>query len=299
MKYLVFLFWALCAGPAFAEAHRTDAPGRLCSDGSFGPVQCIRAAHFVFDTCQMLETSARRHFLDPGFFARLIWQESRFDPNALSPANARGIAQFIDSTAKLRGLRDSYNPAESLERSAQYLAFLTQEFGNFGMAAVAYNGGEARAAGFLAGTGGLAQETVDYVQIITGLPAETWRDMPPKAHDFRLNKDLSFMEACFDLARNRRLTKFKAPAPRFAPWGVQVGFGQTKAASEASVTRLTGSCRALVSSEKLEFVPVKNRVSGRKGFLMARIGRSTRDKAVALCRQMRRQNCVCRVYKNP
>ena len=262
-------------------------------------MQCIRAAHFVFDTCQMLERSARRHFLDPGFFARLIWQESRFDPNALSPANARGIAQFIDSTAALRGLRDSYNPAESLERSAQYLSFLTQEFGNAGMAAVAYNGGEGRAAGFLAGTGGLAGETIDYVQIITGLTAETWRDAPPKAHDFRLAKDAAFLPACIDLARNRKLSAFPAPKTRFAPWGVQIGFGKTKAASQASATRMTRGCSALVRDQRLDFVPVKNRVTGRAGYFMARVGRSSQDKAVALCREMRRQNCVCRVYKNP
>ncbi len=290
------MLWAL---PAQAEAQRIDAPGRLCSDGSFGHVQCIRAAHFVFDTCQAVEGAARRHFIDPGFFARLIWQESRFDPNAVSPANARGIAQFIDSTAKLRGLRDSYNPAESLERSAQYLSFLNQEFGNLGMAAVAYNGGEARATGFLAGNGRLAGETIDYVQIITGLTAETWRDAPPDTHDFRLAKDKAFMPACIDLARNRRLSDFPAPVSRFAPWGVQVGFGKTKAQSQASFERNSASCRPLVGAETLEFVPVKNRVSGQRGFLMARIGRSTKPEAVELCRQMRRQNCVCRVYRNP
>ena len=91
--------------------------------------------------------------MDIGFFARLIWQESRFDPNALSHADARGIAQFIPSTALLRGLKDPYNPADALEHSAQYLAEMVRRYGNEGMAAIGYNGGERRAEGFLEGKG--------------------------------------------------------------------------------------------------------------------------------------------------
>ena len=109
--------------------------GALCSNGAFGHVQCIRPAHFVHDTCQALEVFATQHGLDPHFFARLIWQESRFDPNALSPADARGIAQFIPSTAKLRGLTDPYNAADALEHSAEYLAEMVERFGNEGLAA--------------------------------------------------------------------------------------------------------------------------------------------------------------------
>jgi soluble lytic murein transglycosylase-like protein len=146
--------------------------------------------------------------LDPGFFARLLWQESRFDPNALSHANAQGIAQFIPSTARLRGLRDPYNPAEAMEYSAEYLGELSRRYGNHGLAAVAYNGGERRADGLVAKTGGLAKETIDYVKIITGLPAETWRDAAPRKHDFRLQKDKPFAQACHELARKRKLSRY-------------------------------------------------------------------------------------------
>ncbi|MCO4825474.1 MAG: transglycosylase SLT domain-containing protein, partial [Amylibacter sp.] len=79
----------------------------------------IRTAHSAFDTCQALRDVSRTHGLDAGFFTRLIWQESRFDPNALSPAGAQGIAQFMPQTAKLRGLSASYNPALALDHSAQ------------------------------------------------------------------------------------------------------------------------------------------------------------------------------------
>ena len=300
MRVAVFLVFAVVlAGPAQAEARRISGPDLLCSTGNFGHIDCIRSAHFVFDTCQALRNAARRHYIDEGFFARLIWQESRFDPNALSPANARGIAQFIDSTAKLRGLKDSYNPAESIERSAQYLSYLKQENGNLGLAAMAYNGGEGRAFGFMAGNVGLPQETRDYVQIITGLTAERWRNDPPATHDFRLSKDKPFLPACYELARKRKLTQLKPPGARYAPWGVQVGFGRTEKTAKAQYRRVTGSCRAVINRQKVELVPVRNRVSGRKGYWMARLAAQQKDKAIKLCTQLRNLNCACRVYKNP
>lgn len=211
MRLIVILLSVFWGGSALADPRAPQ-----CSTGKWGHVQCIRAEHFVYDTCNAIEVFSKRHDLDSGFFARLIWQESRFDPNALSHANARGIAQFIPSTARLRGLKNPYNPADALEHSAQYLSEMARRYGNEGMAAIGYNGGERRAQGFLEGKG-LAPETVNYVPIITGLTAEQWRDAPPKDHDFRLAKDNSFYTACSEMARNRKLTPIKrAPPPQAA-----------------------------------------------------------------------------------
>lgn len=272
-------------------------PGTMCSEGRFGHAHCIRPGHFAFDVCQQIGFEAARNGLDPGFFARLIWQESRFDPNALSPANARGIAQFIDRTAALHGLKDSYNPAEALEKSAEYLGQLTRRFGNPGLAAVAYNGGERRAEGLLQGRG-LAQETIDYVKIITGLPAEVWRDDPPATHDFRLEANVPFQRACLTMARTRRLSKLAPPEPSLPRWGIQLGHGKTKAQARAAATRSTATCRGLIAKEKMHMVPVKNRVQGKPGFIMARLGRNDRKEADKLCRQLRQTGCLCRVYRN-
>ncbi|WP_326297688.1 lytic transglycosylase domain-containing protein [Mesobacterium hydrothermale] len=287
--------------PLLVPMAATAEPDPACSSGKWGQVQCIRADHFVFDTCQALETFATRHALDPGFFARLIWQESRFDRNALSHADAMGIAQFIASTAARRGLTDPWNPALALEHSAEYLGDLTRRFGNMGLAAVAYNGGERRAEGLVAKTGGLARETVNYVQIITGLSAETWRDSPPEAHDFRLQPDKPFRQACYDLARDRRITAFptpKPPKPRVKPWGVQLAFGTSKDKARAAYARKTQSCKALLKGEKPDLIHVQNRVSGRAGFYMARIGRDNRKAAGNLCSRLKAAGCVCTVYQN-
>lgn len=279
----------------------TDEPGTMCSDGAFGQMQCIRPSHFVFDTCQAIEAFARDSALDPGFFARLIWQESRFDPNALSHANARGIAQFIPSTAKLRGLRDPYNPAQALEYSAEYLGDMSRRFGNHGLAAVGYNGGERRANGLMAGTGGLASETIKYVKIITGFPAEIWAHNPPETHDYRLQKDKPFQQACYELARNRKLSKYPPlvpPKSKLKKWGVQMAFGVTKKRALAQYTTRAKRCASVVKSERPDFVWQKSRASPKGGYFMARIGRDSRDSAWKLCSRLKAKGCICTVYRN-
>lgn len=292
MVRAIFLWLMIWAGFAVAE------PGTLCSTGRYGHVECIRPSFFAFDTCHMLQAEARRHALDPGFFTRLIWQESRFDPNAVSPAKAMGIAQFISSTADLRGLSDVFNPAEALEASAAYLGVLTERFGNPGLAAVAYNAGEARAARFIAGQSGLPRETVNYVQIITGLRAETWRDRPPAAHDFRLDPDKPFIAACLDLAKNRRLTALRPERPALKPWGAQLAFGRSIEAAKGSFRERTRRCAAVVKGETVDIVEVPHRSAQQRPYFMARIGRDVRSDADRLCARARRAGCPCAVYRN-
>ncbi|MGR3492212.1 MAG: lytic transglycosylase domain-containing protein [Shimia sp.] len=291
--------WLVWAGAAQADMYR-DVSGRQCSSGEWSHMECIRPTHFAFDTCQMIRNQSRVHGLDEGFFARLIWHESRFDPNALSHADAMGIAQFIGSTAKLRGLENPYNPAEALEHSAEYLGEMQRKYGNPGLAAVGYNGGEGRAQGLIAGTGGLATETVNYVQIITGLTAETWRDQAPETHDFRLAKDRTFMRACLQMAASRKLSpmRVKPVEPAIKKWGVQVAYGNSPAQARAAYTRRVQSCSSAVAGETPDYVFVKHRASLKKGYYMARIGRNTRRAAADLCQRIRRAGCLCQTYKN-
>ena len=292
---LFFLTGPLAADPTPPP----DEPGTLCSAGAFGPVQCIRPSHAVHDTCQAIGHFAARNGLDPGFFARLLWQESRFDPNALSHANAQGIAQFIPSTAKLRGLVDPYNPAEAMEYSAEYLGELTRRFGNPGLAAVAYNGGERRAEALVADSAAaLPRETVDYVRIITGVAAEDWAEDPPEAHDYSLQPGKPFAEACFELARDRRLTAYPKPEPRLAPWGVQLAYGTTKTRALSQYRDRTRICPSLVRGEEPDLVWQKSRASPKGGYWMARIGRRDRGEAFQLCARLKKSGCTCAVFSN-
>ncbi|MGX1308518.1 hypothetical protein AB7M35_003276 [Amorphus suaedae] len=124
--------------------------------------------------CDLLVTAADTHAVPPEFFIRLIWKESRFNPNALSPKGAQGIAQFMPGTARARGLKKPFDPAEALPASAAFLKALFDRFGHWGLAAMAYNAGETRVDGYLGG-GFLPYETRDYVYAITGRSAEFWR----------------------------------------------------------------------------------------------------------------------------
>ena len=71
--------------------------------------------------CEVLATAATTNDLPVDFFARLIWQESRFRPDAISPKGAQGIAQFMPTTARLSGLEDPFNPLEAIAKSGQLL----------------------------------------------------------------------------------------------------------------------------------------------------------------------------------
>lgn len=282
----------------YLPGHARAEDGTLCSKGRYGAIQCVRPAHFVHDTCQAIDAFAHVNDMDPAFFAQLIWQESRFDPDAMSPTRARNIAQFIDGTAQLRGVRDLYNPAEALEFSAQYLGDLIRRFGNPGMVAVAYNGGEARATELIARTGGLAHETVDCMQIITGPTAETWHHAPLETHDFGLQGNTLFQTACHDVAHNRTYPQFKPPAPTYAPRGVQLAYGKTKSQARAAIDRRAQACRGMLAGKPVNLIFTGNRVSGRQGYYMARMGAQSWREAKRLRNDIRRRGCTCAIYTN-
>jgi len=126
--------------------------------------------------CDTLAASAQQSGLPASFFANLIWQESRFVFRAVSPAGALGIAQFMPRTAASVGLTNPFDPLMALPASARLLGSLFQRFGNLGLAAAAYNAGEARVSNWLSNKSGLPQETRNYVLTITGLPVEHWKD---------------------------------------------------------------------------------------------------------------------------
>jgi hypothetical protein len=129
--------------------------------------------------CDTLAAAAQAHNLPTPFFIRLIWQESRFKADAVSPVGAQGMAQFMPKTASAMGLDNPFDPLEALPMSAQLLRTLRDQFGNLGLAAAAYNAGPKRVIDWLTKRGPLPKETRDYVEIITGRPAEEWRGSNP------------------------------------------------------------------------------------------------------------------------
>ena len=75
--------------------------------------------------------------------AAQLMAESNFNPFAVSPAGAQGIAQFIPSTAASYGLRDPFDPVEAIDAQAHLMSDLIGRFGSPQLALAAYNAGPA------------------------------------------------------------------------------------------------------------------------------------------------------------
>ena len=158
--------------------------------------------------CRVLVDSAEENALPTPLFKRLIWQESRFRPDAVSPVGAKGIAQFMPRTAAERGLKNPFDPFQALPASAAFLRDLVEQFGNFGLAAAAYNGGPGRVSRWLDGKSGLPKETRDYVMQITGRTPEHWKQgsqaqAHPEAVDVR-DCDVRPLQAALSEARSSK-----------------------------------------------------------------------------------------------
>lgn len=130
----------------------------------------------VEKVCDALAAAAEETGLPASFFARLLWQESKFKQRVVSHAGARGVAQFMPATAVMFGLHNPFDPIASIAASGRFLRELFQQFGNIGLAAAAYNAGPRRIQDWLAQRGKMPDETRNYVKIITGQPIEKWTE---------------------------------------------------------------------------------------------------------------------------
>lgn len=114
----------------------------------------LRRALYPLPYWEFLWSIACRDGVDPYLVAAVMREESRFDPRAKSWAAARGLMQFIPSTARhYAALLDItfenedalYDPQTAIRLGSRYLADLLEMFdGNFSHAVAAYNAGEHR-----------------------------------------------------------------------------------------------------------------------------------------------------------
>ncbi len=249
--------------------------------------------------CRLVDGAAKAQNLPVGLFTRLIWQESSFRPRATSPVGAQGIAQFMPGTARERGLADPFDPEQAIPAAASFLADLRRTFGNEGLAAAAYNGGPTRVATWLAGRGGLPEETRDYVIRITGRSAEEWaadrKGAPPPAA-IAAAEEASCAATLVALRARPSGASVIAEGIR-APWGVQLSGNFSKALALAAFERSRATLRTVLGDVQPMVLGSRLRSRGTRSFYRVRVPAPTRTEANGLCARIRAAGGGCVVLK--
>ena len=257
--------------------------------------------------CLMIESAARESNLPLEFFARVIWQESRFRPDAVGPMTrsgqrAQGIAQFMPGTAGERGLLDPFNPVQALPKSAEFLAELRQQFGNLGLAAAAYNAGPRRVQEWLAGTGGMPAETRNYVYAITGSSVDEWAkaakgSKPPERMPTSSCRELM---ALLKQAPNPFIANLEQHVTLAAAkqWGVQLAAGFSRDKALAMYGRAVSRLSAVIGDRDPSILTSRLRSRGPAAFYQVRFGADTRAEADDLCNRIRKAGGACFVLRN-
>jgi len=257
---------------------------------------------FVEIVCPLMQQQAEARGLPPMPFVRLIWRESRFNPNAVSPKGAQGIAQFMPGTAADRGLDNPFEPKSAIVHSASLLSDLRKEFGNFGLAAAAYNAGEERVRGWLAGNRVLPGETRRYVMFVTGRAAEEWKLPETDLPESLKTEGDGVQESCRTLAplvvRAVYETEPLTASGAWRPWGAHVSSAFSKGTALAKFARLRHAHGSVLADREPFVLPQRNLSRGRRALYMVQIGADSRTDAREICAALRKDGGACIVQKN-
>jgi hypothetical protein len=253
--------------------------------------------------CLMLDSAATANDLPVEFLTRVIWRESRFNPQAVGPLTrygkrAEGIAQFMPGTAAERDLDDPFDPVQALPKAAAFLRDLRGEFGNLGLAAAAYNAGPQRVRDWIGGTRTLPDETRRYVHAITGHSADEWAQAgadkitSTPADCTALMASLRESPSNFAYELERRV---KAAIGKM--WTVELAAGFSRARVLSDYARLMTSLSTVIGSHDPVITSSVLRSRGTRPLYQARIGADTRASANSLCANIRKAGAACIVMR--
>ena len=83
----------------------------------------------IFD--DIIKANVRNTIFDWRLIAALIYQESRFDPNAESWAGAVGLMQLMPETARIFGVESMVSPQDNIEGGIKFLTWLDEKMQRF------------------------------------------------------------------------------------------------------------------------------------------------------------------------
>jgi hypothetical protein len=299
------VWFALAAGAAAQDKHDEPAPAPADENAAAPDETPTETTESI---CLLIESAAAANGLPVEFFARVIWRESRYNPNAVGPLTrsgqrAEGIGQFMPGTAAERRLLDPFDPVEALPKSAEFLSELRGQFGNLGLAAAAYNAGPQRVRAWLAGRRTLPRETRNYVWAVTGRSADDWAAAGSSKPDQRNPpappcKDLTVIVKrapnTFVAELERRVSEGAA-----SPWGVQLSAGFSRAKVLTVYAAIERRYRAVLTGHDPMIIRARLLSRGTSAFYQVRAGAETRTDADKLCAGLRAAGGHCLVLRNP
>jgi soluble lytic murein transglycosylase-like protein len=118
-------------GSGGPEAGAADGRGSGVTLPSFVPARFREA----------IAAAAQRWDVSGALLAAQLMAESNFNPFAVSPAGAAGIAQFMPGTAAAYGLDDPFDAEAAIDAQAHLMSDLLEQFGDVSLALAAYNAG--------------------------------------------------------------------------------------------------------------------------------------------------------------
>nr|WP_314710042.1 lytic transglycosylase domain-containing protein [uncultured Comamonas sp.] len=135
---------ALVLAASLAPA-QADTGTHRCLRGQTSAQYCKQILSNYWRHEQTIAAVAKHYGLEPALLKALVAVESNFNDKARSPADARGLAQVLPSTARGVGLQDPetnlYKPELGLAAGAAYLRQMWFEFSDWELALAAYNAG--------------------------------------------------------------------------------------------------------------------------------------------------------------
>jgi hypothetical protein len=281
------------------ESKQDAEPEKAAPENKAGSAPDVRES-----ICLMIESAARSNDLPLEFFARVIWQESRFNSDAVGPRTrsgdkAQGIAQFMPRTAAERGLLDPFDPVQALPKSAEFLRELRDRFGNLGLAAAAYNAGPQRVRDWMAGGRTLPNETRNYVAAITGISVDEWARGGKREPDAPVPSCRQMM-AVLKRAPNPFVAKLEERVTLSAasPWGVQLSAGFSREHALAAYAGIANRYAQLLAGHDPTLLSNILRSRGTRPFYQVRVGAETREAANSLCTAIQRAGGACLVLRN-
>jgi len=298
-KALVLLALTLAGAAAQEPTRLGDRPG---PEAAGPPPPASMASKEAL--CLLIESAASANGLPVEFFVRLIWQESRFEPNAVGPLTrsgqrASGIAQFMPGTAAERGLLDPLDPIAALPKSAELLRDLRREFGNLGLAAAAYNAGPRRVHDWLAGAGGMPAQTRAYVAAITGRSVDDWRGARDDA-TAGAKSSCPTLVAGLKHAPNLFVARLeqRVGAGIARAWGAELAAGFSRERALKTYAELETRYRSALAGADAIILHGQFRSRGTRAFYQVRVGADTRREAEQICGRLHTAGAACLVLRN-